>query len=233
MDKALKEFCTRLDRILMLGNDKYSNSYLQANQLEFIKEKLSRLEGATDKDKKYEDCVKVAAYAYLYSKKLEKLYNGSSILGLSSFSGLTAKQLFSEGLITSWIHHKDILDQTEFLDSEYYTGFEECILLGYKFKIPPIMIKHFNGHIYNLHPGTLPLFPGKDPHIQALKLNQTLTHVTIHHVTEGYDTGSVIAQMPVFILKTDNEKSLLNRLKECGLNLSREFLKQRRMAKCQ
>ena len=233
MDKTLTEFCTRLDRILLAGNDKYSNSYLQANQLEFIKEKLSRIEGATDKDKKYEDCVKVAAYAYLYSKKLEKLYNGNSILGLSSFTGQTAKQLFSEGLITAWLHHEEVLDQTEFLEAELYTGFKECILLGYKFKIPTKMINYFNGHIYNLHPGTLPLLQGKDPHIKALKLNLPLTHATIHHVTEDFDEGSTIAQMPVFILKTDNEKSLLNRMKECGLNLSREFLKQRRMAVCQ
>ena len=65
----------------------------------------------------------------------------------------------------------------------------------------------------NVHPSLLPAFPGLHAVEQALAAGVPETGVTVHFVDEGIDTGPVIAQEPVPVLRGDTRETLLARLR--------------------
>lgn len=71
----------------------------------------------------------------------------------------------------------------------------------------------------NVHPGSLPDFKGKDPHLQALRAKAPYTAVTIHKVIEELDAGPVMLRIPVKIYPADYlaPSSLDNRLRLVGV----------------
>jgi len=96
-------------------------------------------------------------------------------------------------------------------------GVDFIALAGYLRKIPPELIKKFRGRIVNIHPGPLPEFGGKGMfgihvHEAVIEAGLKQTCVTIHHVSEGYDEGGIIATSPVPILTGDTPESLQKRV---------------------
>ena len=85
----------------------------------------------------------------------------------------------------------------ELLDKNY----DVVLSLGFMKHIPKVLFE--NVLTLNVHPGKLPIFKGKDPHIQALKAGADCTAVTIHKVTEEFDSGEIIVEVPVRITSLD------------------------------
>ena len=69
-------------------------------------------------------------------------------------------------------------------------------------------IKKFSKPILNIHPSLLPKYKGLNTHERAIKKKDRFAGASIHKVTEKLDSGKVILQKKVKILKTDNIKSL-------------------------
>jgi phosphoribosylglycinamide formyltransferase-1 len=69
-------------------------------------------------------------------------------------------------------------------------------------------IKKFSKPILNIHPSLLPKYKGLNTHERAIKNKDKFAGASIHKVTERLDSGKVILQKKVKILKTDNVKSL-------------------------
>lgn len=90
-------------------------------------------------------------------------------------------------------------------------NFDIVISLGFMSHIPNLLFEHIP--TFNVHPGKLPAFKGKDPHIQALKAGVEWTAVTIHKVTEEIDCGDILMEVPVRINKNDTPTSLEERLR--------------------
>jgi phosphoribosylglycinamide formyltransferase-1 len=65
----------------------------------------------------------------------------------------------------------------------------------------------------NSHPSLLPNFPGANAVADCLAAGATRSGCTIHWIDEGIDTGKIIAQQEVEILKTDSQDSLHERIK--------------------
>ena len=60
----------------------------------------------------------------------------------------------------------------------------------------------------NAHPSLLPKFRGPNPYMQVLLQNEVMTGVTFHLMDVGYDSGAILHQTAVDVLKNDTGASL-------------------------
>jgi phosphoribosylglycinamide formyltransferase 1 len=111
-----------------------------------------------------------------------------------------------------WTYDKrivDILEQYNIDDDNSLVCLSAYrLLLGSKF------VNNYFMKIMNPHPSFLPEFPGMGAIKKALISGQKTTGVSIHFVDEGKDTGPIIQQLRVPILKDDHEMTLRGRLLE-------------------
>ena len=73
-------------------------------------------------------------------------------------------------------------------------------------------IKQFKGKIINIHPSLLPKYKGLNTHQRALNNNEKYSGCTVHYVNSKLDSGKIIAQKKVKILKNDSEYKLAKRV---------------------
>ncbi len=60
----------------------------------------------------------------------------------------------------------------------------------------------------NVHPSMLPKYRGPNPYLQVILNGEKQTGITFHLMDSDYDSGSILYQIPVEILKNDTGKSL-------------------------
>jgi len=70
----------------------------------------------------------------------------------------------------------------------------------------------FNGKIINIHPSLLPKYKGLNTHLRALKNKEKNTGCTIHYVNSKLDSGRIILQKKIKILKNDTPITLKKRV---------------------
>ena len=85
-------------------------------------------------------------------------------------------------------------------------------LAGYMRILSKNFIKRFKGKIINIHPSLLPKYKGINTHQRALNNNEKFSGCTIHYVNSKLDSGKIILQKKVKILKTDNVSKLSKRI---------------------
>lgn len=91
---------------------------------------------------------------------------------------------------------------------------EWIFLAGYMRLIGDVLLKSYGGRIINIHPSLLPSFKGKDAIGQALEAGVSITGITVHFVDEGMDTGPIIAQEPVSIIRGESKEQLSKRMQK-------------------
>ena len=69
-------------------------------------------------------------------------------------------------------------------------------------------IKKLNKTILNIHPSLLPKYKGLNTHNRAIQNKDKYSGATVHIVNDKLDSGKIILQKKVKILKSDNRKSL-------------------------
>ena len=69
-------------------------------------------------------------------------------------------------------------------------------------------IKKFKGEIVNIHPSYLPKYKGLNTSVRALRNNEKFSGCTVHYVSSKLDSGKIIMQKKVKILKKETETSL-------------------------
>ena len=69
-------------------------------------------------------------------------------------------------------------------------------------------IKKFNKPILNIHPSLLPKYKGLNTHSRIIKNKEKYSGATVHIVNQKLDSGKIILQKKVKILKLDSKKSL-------------------------
>ena len=94
--------------------------------------------------------------------------------------------------------------QKEKIDILCLAGFMRILSSNFirKLKIP----------IINIHPSLLPKFKGLNTHQRAIDKNEKFSGCTVHYVTEKLDSGKIISQAKVKILKKDTAKSLAKKV---------------------
>ena len=73
-------------------------------------------------------------------------------------------------------------------------------------------IKKFKGKILNIHPSLVPKYKGSEKGFCVLDNNEKFSGCTIHYVNSKLDSGKIILQKKVKILKTDNIDKLSKRI---------------------
>ena len=85
-------------------------------------------------------------------------------------------------------------------------------LAGFMKVLSDKFIKDFKYKILNIHPSLLPKYKGLNTHKRVLKNKEKFSGCTVHYVTNKLDSGRVILQKKVRIIKTDNEKTLRKKI---------------------
>ena len=85
-------------------------------------------------------------------------------------------------------------------------------LAGFMKILSKNFIKNFKGKIINIHPSLLPKYKGLNTHQRAIDNKEKYSGCTVHHVNSKLDSGKIILQKKVRILKNDSFKSLNKRV---------------------
>jgi formyltetrahydrofolate-dependent phosphoribosylglycinamide formyltransferase len=92
-------------------------------------------------------------------------------------------------------------------------GIELVALAGYMRLVPAEVTAAYRGRMLNVHPALLPEFGG--PGMYGARVHRAVVQAgvpfsgpSVHFVDEVYDHGALIAQWPVPVLPTDDERTL-------------------------
>ncbi len=85
-------------------------------------------------------------------------------------------------------------------------------LAGFMKILSKNFIKNFRGKILNIHPSLLPKYKGLNTHERVIKNKEKFSGCTVHLVNNKLDSGKIILQKKIKILKKDNEISLAKKI---------------------
>jgi phosphoribosylglycinamide formyltransferase 1 len=86
------------------------------------------------------------------------------------------------------------------------------VLAGFMRILKGDFLRVFDQRVINIHPSLLPSFPGLEAWKQALDYGVKVAGCTVHFVDQGVDTGAIIAQQAVPVLKGDTAATLHERI---------------------
>jgi len=73
-------------------------------------------------------------------------------------------------------------------------------------------INKFKGKIVNIHPSLLPKYKGLNTHVRVLNNKEKYSGCTVHFVNSKLDSGKIILQKKIKVLKNDTAKTLQKRI---------------------
>jgi phosphoribosylglycinamide formyltransferase-1 len=103
---------------------------------------------------------------------------------------------------------------------------ELICLAGFMRLFTAAFVQRWSGRMLNIHPSLLPLFPGLDPHGQALRAGAKTSGATVHFVIPETDAGPIVAQESVPVLANDTPDTLAARVLEAEHRLYPAALKR-------
>ena len=85
-------------------------------------------------------------------------------------------------------------------------------LAGFMKILSKKFILKFEGKILNIHPSLLPNYKGLNTHRRVVENKEKFTGCTVHLVNTRLDSGKIILQKKIKILRKDNENSLAKKI---------------------
>ena len=89
---------------------------------------------------------------------------------------------------------------------------ELICLAGFMKILSKSFIKKFKGKILNIHPSLLPKYKGLNTHQRAISNGEKYSGCTVHFVNSRLDSGKIILQKKVKIIKGETTKSLAKKI---------------------
>ncbi len=104
------------------------------------------------------------------------------------------------------------------------------MLAGYMRVLSPEIIENYRNRIINIHPSLIPKYCGKGfygirVHKAVIEAGEKESGATVHYVDEGVDTGEIIIQKKVPVMKGDTPEDLAARVLETEHKILAEGLK--------
>lgn len=96
---------------------------------------------------------------------------------------------------------------------EYVKGLNIDLVVVYFFPqiLKPAILQTPRLGVINCHPSLLPRYGGPHPAFWMIKNGESVAGVTVHVMTEGIDTGAIIAQQELLIGENENNGQLTQR----------------------
>lgn len=120
------------------------------------------------------------------------------------------------GLATAVVDHREFPTRAEFdaaLAAEIDAHRPDVVVLaGFMRILGEPFVNRFAGRLLNIHPSLLPAFPGVHTHAQALAAGIKIHGCTVHFVTPALDSGPIVIQAAVPVLRDDDADSLAARV---------------------
>ena len=111
------------------------------------------------------------------------------------------------------INYRNIRDAEKLiLDVLIKNKIDLICLAGFMKILTNNFIKKFKGKITNIHPSLLPKYKGLNTHQRAINNNEKFSGCTVHYVNSKLDSGKIILQKKVRILKNDTSYKLSKRI---------------------
>ena len=85
-------------------------------------------------------------------------------------------------------------------------------LAGFMKILSKKFILKFEGKILNIHPSLLPNYKGLNTHKRVIENKEKFTGCTVHLVNSRLDSGKIILQKKIKILRKDNENTLAKKV---------------------
>ena len=85
-------------------------------------------------------------------------------------------------------------------------------LAGFMKVLSKDFVKKWNNKIINIHPSLLPAFKGLNTHERAIRKKVKFSGCTVHFVDKNIDSGTIIDQEVVRVLKSDDAGSLQKKI---------------------
>jgi len=89
---------------------------------------------------------------------------------------------------------------------------ELICLAGFMKILSKYFLQNYNGTVLNIHPSILPSIKGLNTHQRILEKDIKTHGATVHTVTSELDSGKILGQVTINILKKDTPKSLASKL---------------------
>ena len=122
----------------------------------------------------------------------------------------------SFGVDTLAIDHREFADRAAFdralMEAVARYDPNLIVLAGFMRILTRDFLERFEGKVINIHPSLLPAFRGTHTHRRALQDGVKIHGCTVHFVTPELDSGPIIAQAAVPVLRDDTEEALAARV---------------------
>ena len=89
---------------------------------------------------------------------------------------------------------------------------ELICLAGFMKILSPLFVKKWKKRLINIHPSYLPNFKGLNAQRKAIEAKASFSGCTVHYVNKKIDSGNIIKQKKIKILKKDNTESLTKKI---------------------
>ncbi len=103
---------------------------------------------------------------------------------------------------------------------------EFICLAGFMKILSKKFINNYKNKILNIHPSLLPKYKGLNTHKRVIENKDAFTGCTVHIVNSELDSGKIILQKKIKVMKKDDEKSLAKRLLKVENNIYPKALKK-------
>ena len=107
---------------------------------------------------------------------------------------------------------KSSKDEKKILDILLKKKIKLICLAGFMKILSSSFIKKFKGKIVNIHPSLLPKYKGLNTHNRVLNNKEKYSGCTVHFVNSKLDSGKIILQKKIKVLKNDTAKTLQKRI---------------------
>ncbi len=132
----------------------------------------------------------------------------AGILDKAKSYGITSRYIFPGNSKT----RLETKEEQNYITALKEAGAEWVALAGFMRILKNGFLNAFPEKVINIHPSLLPMFPGLCAWKQAIDCGVKVTGVTVHYVDSGIDSGPIIAQRAVPVLKNDTPETLHQRI---------------------